>query len=78
MCFEDGGMAIGPCPKLGKSVFQEYLEKREQLVVSHGDDRVEAVQCIEVKDSRYPKGRNNRVDSSRARFWRGGRERVYE
>ena len=26
---EDGGMAIGPCPKFGKSGLQEYLEKGE-------------------------------------------------
>lgn len=78
MGFENGGMVIGPCPKLGNSVFQEYLEEREQLVVSHCDYRIEAVQCIEVEDGRYTKGRNDRVDSGRARFWGGGRERMYE
>lgn len=69
--FEEGGATIGPCPKLGKPVSQEYLEKGEQLVVSNGDDRVKVVQCIKVEDSRYAKGSNNRVDGGRTTLWGG-------
>ena len=66
--FEKGGVAIGPCPKLEQTVSQKYLQKGEELVVSHSNDRIEVVQCIKVKDSWYPKGSNNRVDSGRTTF----------
>ena len=76
--FEKGGMAIGPCTIFGQGVPQEYLYERKYLVVSYSDDRIKAVQCIKVKDSRYAQGSNDRIDSSRTGFGRGGWECVYK
>ena len=76
--FENGGMVISPFPKLRQSISEEYLNKREQFVVSHGDDRIKVVQCVEVKDGRYTERGNHCIDSGRARFWGSGWECVYE
>lgn len=62
-------MAFNPRLEFGKSTFQEYLDEGEKFVVPHSNDWIEVVKSTEVKDSRYAKGSNNRVDSGCASFW---------